>query len=191
MRQAAIAALLAVSLVPGAPAALAHADEPPVTGPLCGFSSVSHPAEDGIQVGEIDGGPLAVTDPAVMSVTLVCTIQVSPNYTHAGADAATASATGSALVVLPPTPVTYRVAEGDDVGLCSEVVVTDASGTTRHYYQDPWSGGFSSDPDTDCSYPICVQSHCEPPGVDPDALLDAVVEPVLCPILTIFSRPAQ
>lgn len=161
MRPIALAALLLGTLVLPAPA---RAQE----GFTCGLVSVTDPTGEGdVQTGEVDGGPITATstdpnapsaDPTA-SMTLRCTVQVgATGHTHAGPDAASASASGTGFVVLPPTQVSFVAPEGTDTWLCTEVTV---NGTVS--YWDDVNGTFSSSSSVGCALVISQEIE-DPPG---------------------------
>src|SRR3712207_8743362 len=85
---AGLAATLAIA-VPAAPAHATHI----ATGQTCGFGSADDPTWPGVQVGQIEGGPVTAAAPGAQ-VQVVCTIQVNqPHHHHA--DAAVPTNTGT------------------------------------------------------------------------------------------------
>lgn len=140
------------------------------TGFLCGFvSTYDNLGEPNAQVGELDGGPVSSADTGTppgdptASVTIICTIQVGPTgATHAGPDAVSAQSSGTGVAVLAPTAITYQVAEGQDVYLCSQVVVNGVS-----YYWDDVPGAFSASNAATCGIAIS-QPVCEPGIIRPE-----------------------
>jgi len=124
------AALLAACLLAGSPGA-AHAD--PFTGTTCGFSAMNDPTGDtsatGQFVGEIDGGPYAAADLA--SLTLTCALQLGTGA-YADPDAVSATASGTGVVVLAPTPITFP-AGYEPIYTCTELTV----GAVTYYYDGP------------------------------------------------------
>ena len=193
MQRIALAAVLALAcLVPPA-----HADPPGAAGLGCGYWSTSDPTgaiEHFIQVGEVAGGPVAVADlphvtstnppTAVLdttgnpaSATIVCAVQVTGNGVYTDPDATSASASGTAVVDLPPTLISYMAGVNDPVYLCTTLVLTDANGDTDTLYRD-YSGAWRTDPSTTyCTYathttvcrtrsPVCDDEYdVEPPVV--------------------------
>ena len=93
-----------------------------IEGRRCSFASMTDPSAPGqVQTGEVRGGPIVSSG---ASLVLACTIQVGPDSsTHAGADAASAEASGSGTVTLHPTPLTYSWTAGDAIRLCSQVTL--------------------------------------------------------------------
>lgn len=188
MRAAVLAVLAALAVLPGTPA---HA-EPIVDGQMCGAVFTV----EGAFVA--DAGPLVVVDGAEpVPVTLVCTLQVWPDVTHAGADLASASVSGTNVVALPPTPLTYEPSETFDYRLCTQLVV----GTSRLYWDAVSGGGaneFSTSPDSACATTWCqdsIPSNCDPPRCGErihlnchflptwDELFVEYVDPAVCPVL--------
>jgi type 1 fimbria pilin len=133
----------------------------------CGFTSSDDPTgavgQPGQQIGEVDGGPVAVADlptvddtvtPPAVSVTggnpesgtITCAIQVGGTGVYTDADAASASASGTAVVYLPPTEITYFAAPTDNVWSCTTWVVADAAGGSDTLYLDDTTGEFVTDP---------------------------------------------
>jgi hypothetical protein len=105
----------------------AHAATPG-PGPLCGTLGMTDPGTEGGEVitGYLGGGPIKVTDDtgAAVSATLRCTIQVGGS-SHADVDnGASASASGTGVVYLPPTLVSYNAPEDVPAYLCSQVTYT-------------------------------------------------------------------
>lgn len=210
----AVAALLALAFVPGVPAGAA----PTVDGELCDFVTTGLLADDGTETFVIDGGPLvaadlsdAVANPVTM--TLRCSIQPGFDYRHTAPDAASASATGTGAVTLPPTPVEVALDPDEwwEFTYCTEVTAVDARGVThRLYWDSARSGGenrFSTSDSALCAVSWCQQSmpsNCDPPPCEDEihlhcslvgfhtvnAVLDAVdaffvdvVDPAVCPVL--------
>ena len=174
--------LVAVSM--GSPLPAAHATPDPGFGQLCGFTSLTDPLGEGAQTGEVDGGPLFLSDDtdllASYSGRLVCTIQVDAP-THAGADAC--SVTGAVLgnPVFAAGTCTYSYGTGSNVYLCTQV---DIDGGPTLYFDD------SNDPLTDGSWSTdpwsarCMLATSFSTGDGPAAEeADAVVCPVLATML--------
>lgn len=143
-----LCALSAVALM--APATAASAAEPAFyfgpadsgpSGATCGFTSLTDPGtETGeIQTGEVEGGPL------LGDGTLSCILQVgSEAHEGTGNDAAGVSESGTDLVVVKPTVLSYVAPDDVPVFLCS--MFTSTSGTkiywnaaTKEWSQDPAS----------------------------------------------------
>lgn len=136
IRKLLVPALLAASL------GTAPADAQ--TGLLCRLTSLTEPASGGVQIGELDGGPMLAADidnpgEETARIAIRCTIQVgAAGQTHAGPDAATAvSASTPGVAVLTPTPISYVVAGDEPVWLCTQVIVND---TTVRYFNEPAPG---------------------------------------------------
>lgn len=154
------------------PGHTAEATPPPhATGFVCGSTSLQDPTgSDGTRRGEIEGGPIVVS--GLVSVTLICTIQVGLDTTHEGTDVASVSATGVGVAVLPPTPVSYRAGPEEIVSLCTELVIVDARGDAWHLYWDSvrpdGSSRFSTSPATACELGCqqSIPSNCYPPLYD-------------------------
>src|SRR4051812_24180102 len=108
MNRSTILAGFAMLALPAATTA-AHAEDFTIRGHGCSFASVADPtAEDGQQVGEISGGPMAVLDEAGLPVEaeLYCTIQVDGPL-HSDPDAVRTEAEGFGVVTMAPTAVAY------------------------------------------------------------------------------------
>src|SRR4051812_40589314 len=125
------AALLACAVATHAPvvAAPGHADPGSAGGPfrlLCGLSSPAHSpgmfSQPGLQIGTMNAGPLvADTSGLSGSVTVTCSVQVGGSGAYAEADAASVSGTNVGVTYVTPTPVSYQVAPGDPVWVCTTV----------------------------------------------------------------------
>lgn len=157
--------VLAACFSPAGPPA--HAADP--AGLTCGFTTLHNRlpgAGPDEYMGEIDGGPVAaadLTDLAAdpVSVTITCALQVGGTGTYAEPDDVSASATGSVVTYLPPTPMSYVRPPHVWVWLCTTWTVTDAHGTTATYYDDS-TGEFSTDPTTaHCSLPTGDQKPAQ------------------------------
>ena len=172
----------------------AQAHDTSAAGFTCGFGSSDDPtgtiANPGTQVGEIDAGPVAVavlpdiddttTPPTIdpshaiagnpASATILCDIQVNAP-THAGANAAHAENTGTVVVYLPPTVISYQAVATDDVYMCTAWVLTHTGGAPETLYLDDATGDFLTDPTVaTCSLAISQE-------VPPQEVYDT-----LCPI---------
>ena len=191
MRELLLAAAVSATVLSGAPAG---AQAPTTAGNLCDFASIERPGEPGVQVGEIDGGPLVVADLSDLvanpvSATLTCSIHVGwDNWNHAGPVAVSASATGAVVVTLPPTVVSYRLIPDEGWSFCTALTVTDAHGDTQHLYWHEWEQEFSTSNTVPCYQPW------GPPPPPPiwelvEDLFLQVVDPVLCPLLAIAFPP--
>ena len=169
-------------------------DAPGAAGFTCGFSSSDDPtgtvANPGTQVGEIDGGPIAVADlPTVddsvtppdvswdfagnpASGTISCALQVGGTGVYAEADAVSASASGTVVVYLPPTLISYQAGATDPVWSCTTWTLTDAHGDSETIYLDDATGEFSTDASTaTCALAISQQ-------IPPQEVCDAA--PAVC-----------
>jgi hypothetical protein len=165
----AVAALAAA--VSGTMSTPGHADPPSAAGFACRFSDFdpSSVVPDGSpQKGQLDGGPVAVADlpyvddtlapPAVLfdttgnpaSATITCALQVggTGGYADTNVVDASASASGTVVVYLPPTVVTYAAAATDPLWVCTTWTLTDANGDSETLYLDDATGEFSTDPTT-------------------------------------------
>ena len=184
MKKFAIAAVAAVTILSGL-TGTASAGEP-VDGPsgvLCGFSSISNPqAEVGTQTGELDGGPLELINEetgALETATLTCTIQVN-SAIHNGTsnDAVSASASGTGVVVLPPTVVSYQAGAADPVYLCSQITFSGGVTLYWHSSDDPTvEGHWSVDATSTCSLAI---------SADGGSIFDPIFDELnrlVCPVL--------
>ena len=98
-------------------------------GLTCGLAVTSDPtAIPPAEIGVMTGGP-ALFSPAGADV-VVCSVHVN-NGTHAGVVAVSAAAaSGTGVVVLPPTLVTYVAAVTDTVYVCTE---WHHNGVVRYY----------------------------------------------------------
>ena len=184
----------------------APADATPSSRRICSFNSISDPTvEPGTQIGQVNGGP--ITDSNLLAtMTLTCTIQVGgANNTHAGVDAASASATGTNVaaacihadhqefwdervcpgvgVTLPPTQISYTSTEGQPVYLCTEVSV---NGTV--YYYDDASGSWSASASATCGEAIQQDLIPEPLFSLINSILEQV-DPTICPFIAMAFPP--
>lgn len=146
-------------------------------GARCRFTSVTDPVgEDDVQTGQMNGGP--ITDPTApgAEITLTCTIQVGPlGATHAGADAAAASSTGTGVAVLAPTAISYTAPEGLDVYQCTQVTV---NGTTYYWNGTTWT----TDPSSACQLATSQEIPPEPILSTINMILEQV-DPTICPVI--------
>jgi hypothetical protein len=142
---------------------------------LCGFASITDPNTEGgtTQTGFVYGGPLVLIDDngpfpidplnpptpdptwtIVGSGTLSCIIQVGES-THIGTDQTGASASGTGVIVLAPSLISYESPTGVAVYLCTQY--DDADGTTL-YWNDPndptVDGAWTTDPNASCGLAI-------------------------------------
>ncbi len=193
MKKLALAAIVATTLA-GSFTGTAVAG-PPTTGPdgfLCGFTSVTNPnAEANTQTGEIDGGPLIVTDAAGNPTggTLTCTIQVGANNLHSSPDApgGKVSAHGDGVVVIPPSVVSYTAAPEQNVYLCTQF--TYDNGRTVYWHadndDDPTTdtGHWTEDPNKECGLAISASTPSDGPIHDLEILIDGIICPELKKLL--------
>lgn len=164
-----LVALLAAALVLG-PAAPSFAEsEPiPVLDTACDvLATAVDPANPAKVTGVVHG---AVTVANVRgrgaatpaSVTLTCSVQ-SASYRHADPDDFTAVGSGTnAAVVAPQAFSVPAPPDGDRLGLCARVDVTDADGT-RTYWSHSQNGMWYADSEGICSgAPQCLAlgSNC-------------------------------
>lgn len=153
------AVVLAVAAAVSVPAA-AHAT--PGTSMTCGFASIADPTGEA-QTGEVDSGPIVLGDATAWG-SVTCTLQTGANWLHSDADAAFAtSAVTPGVAMLAPTLVTYPLAEGESIYLCTRVDI--AGGATYYWESSHWywpndgeAGRWSTDPD----------AHCDPPPITTD-----------------------
>jgi hypothetical protein len=144
------AAVLAVFLPAGSPAAHAALSEP--TGSMCGFTELPS-VDTAALTGEMYGGPLV--DPATVGLPrggyLRCSIVVDGTGTHLDEPVVSAEAFGRGVIVLPPVLVTLRVFNW--LYLCTDFVPDDGSPPLY------WDGGgegplqpgrWSTDPGVPC-----------------------------------------
>jgi hypothetical protein len=140
------------------------------SGLLCGFTSTTDPGTEGgdVQTGEIDAGPLLAVDdtttpPTPQSGTVHCTIQVGGS-THAAPDnGASASASGTGVIVLPATLVSYNSPANVPVYLCTSFTF---QGGATIYFNDPndptVDGDWTDDPNSNCGLATEVETiTCE------------------------------
>jgi hypothetical protein len=161
MRRTVLPALATAALVATVTAAPARATTSfPGPGALCGLATLTDPnSADPVQLGVVFGGPLVVLDDSrdVSGGTLVCTVQVG-EATHVGTDHAGAAASGTGLVVLPPSLVFFAHPIGLPVYVCTEFLPDDGSPTL--YWNDSndplVSGGWITDPNGACTLAVQV-----------------------------------
>lgn len=185
MNRARVSAAVLVAAALLSPAAPAHAAPDP-TGALCGFLTVTDPV-NGWQVGEIDGGPVALVDDADPSKvywgSVTCTIQ--RDQQHGSADNDLASLTGSTTpgVAAVAGTVAFHTEPGDWLWLCTRVNI--AGGPTLYY--DGESGTWSESSAAQCS-----TSAGPSPEPFPSTAVDAIIafaEAVVCPVLAVVFPP--
>ena len=191
---------------------LTHAEQPTLAGDVCEQrTSVRTETVDGRWHTIVRGGPLAaarvvtmvpavdeVLDDNLYSITLTCTLKVGWWNDHTSPAADSASSTGLAVAVLPPTLMAF---DSDDVdtptGVCSEVTVTDRDGDSATLYWDVYDESFGTDPSVACGPVVCpldTDDACDgPPSIPPEPVRDVVdianqvfvehVDPAVCPVL--------
>jgi hypothetical protein len=176
-----LAAVALLALTANTSPALAE-DTEPGPGFLCGFASVTDPNTEGgtTQVGEIDGGPIVVTDEGLpVEGYLLCSIQVGES-THAGTDAAGATTEGFGVVTLAPSVISYESPAGVPVYLCTEIWVQTGRGHVGWFWNDSndptVEGSWSLDPNASCGLAI------EAGGDDGDPAFE-LLNASVCPIL--------
>ena len=168
-------AVLALALVV-APAA--RAADPTLAGDVCHIHVSDYdPTQPGeIETSILSGGPIvAATLPTMypalfrdtfanpVSVTLTCTVRTDWYFTHNDPSVASASATGTAVAVLAPTVVSYPRPFSVPPGFaCTDVLVRDAYGDSKHLYWDEYNKTFSTDPGVQCSPVQCPLSAGTP-----------------------------
>jgi hypothetical protein len=160
MRTLLAAALAVTSLGYGA---VARADVPQGTGFACEYLVYDEDATTAR--AEVDAGPVAVADlPALDSAgphpltwdatgnpataTVTCAVQVAGTGHFTDPDAVAVSASGTGVVYLPPTLVSFATTFTDTLYLCTTWTLTDAHGDTATYYVDGATGDLSTDPAT-------------------------------------------
>lgn len=159
LRRLVIGTIVTAAASAGLPA---HAAGGPPVGSICDYAANGPTAENG-WTGFMDGGPLVAPGSAI---SIRCSIHVG-NNTHSGAavPSATATAEGTDVVVLPPTPITYFADDNDLVAMCTEATV---DGTTWYASGGRWT----TDSATPCvgggSSVLCVErvedvQGCLPP----------------------------
>ena len=176
MKKLAIATLALGAIVSSFGTVTAHAAE--TTGPfgnLCGFTSVTDPGTEGgdVQTGELNAGPLFAIDdaavpPAPQSGTVHCTIQVGGGTHDAPDNGAAASASGTGVIVLPPTLVSYNSPANVPVYLCTSFTYANGPGTEDDvtiYWAD------SNDPTVEGHWTTNASRSCG---------LATSVEPITC-----------
>lgn len=154
------------------PAYAAHGPD----GRKCAYNSSTDPnpeAPPETMTGQINAGPLAG------SGTVTCIIQVD-NQFHSGPNVVSAVASGTDVVVLSPTLVSYNSPENSQDYLCTQWTNADGSGTV---YWDVPSGTWSHDPNTaQCGAATQVST-----GPAIDLLNETLFEPldalIICPLL--------
>ncbi|MDQ1711085.1 MAG: hypothetical protein QOE45_535 [Frankiaceae bacterium] len=154
----------------------------------CGYNSApdwTGPPDTELAI--INGGPFVVadlpradwpgTDPTApgidplanpVSATLTCTIRQGGYVTHVSPVLAAASASGTGVVVVPPTLVHITGSPSSTWGICTALDVTDAHGTTAHLYWDTARAQFGTDPSA-----VCFERY------ESDEFLEGLVCPVL------------
>ena len=157
---------------------VATADDPAVAGWLCGLTAVADPTglvgQPGQRIGEVHGGPFAVAAlPSTagfdvtanpVSATLTCAVSIGGSGAYTDADAVSASASGTGVVTLPPSEVSYFAGDNDPVWVCTTITVTDAHGVSETRYYDDTTGEFSTDPATAvCALQVSTGRPVDPP----------------------------
>jgi hypothetical protein len=114
----------------------AHADNV-YAGFTCGFAATVDPtgtlASSDTRTGTVFDyfySGTTGTNAGPDTVTVTCSIQIN-DANPGGADAVSVTATGTGVVVLPPTLVAFQAAPGDVVFACTEVTATAPDGTTK------------------------------------------------------------
>jgi hypothetical protein len=159
---------------------------PPPAGQRCGHSSASDPGTEGgdVQSGEVHGGPMVVHDghgnPG--QGTMHCNTQTGGGRHSDPDNGASASASGTGVIVLPPTLISYNAPPGVPVYLCTSF--TYANGQTLYWddSNDPAvSGRWTTDPNADCALTIEAGTGDLDPVIGP---IDAFDCPVLATLGT-------
>lgn len=180
--------LAAAGLLCHGAAAPAHA-APPDTVLLqsCSFTTITSIFGEDKVVASVDAGPLvvgalpSVTDPDPLTVewdqaanpvsaTLRCDVQVGSVITHDGPDAARAEASGTGVVVLPPTLVTFDWPPDQELVVCTSVVLTDARGDTETRYLSysaEEKPRLTTDPGSECAIALHPSPQRQPEPLDP------------------------
>lgn len=199
------------ALVLALSAAPAHAERPTLAGDVCDHRTSVNPAGTGEWTAVVRGGPLAAADvvttvPALdevlddnpYAITLTCTLKVGWSNDHTSPAAATASASGLGVAVLPPTLLPYDDPDGTFAAVCTEVTVTDRDGDSATFYWDVYDESFGTDPTVPCGpvfCPLSARNACGggPPSVPPREVRDAIdiamwgieewVDPAACAVL--------
>jgi hypothetical protein len=189
-RLIAVAAAVAATVASGT-LAPANADSPAAAGFTCGLTAVDDPGvasaassgaarQPGQQDGEEDGGPVVIADlPTIgadsprrdwdvtgnpASGTITCAVQVGGTGVYTDADAASASASGTVVVYLPPTLVSFFAAPTDAVWSCTTWTLTDAHGDSETLYLDDTTGEFLTDPAA-ATCALVITAETPPPPV--------------------------
>jgi hypothetical protein len=154
MRRRALASLALVSLAL-APAAAPAAAGPPADGPsgfLCqmGAHLTDPTSPDGSPVVEVDAGPLVLVDDTVRAGTVYCDLYVG----SLGTPYATFAASGTGVVVLPPTLVSYEAEPGTWISLCTRFAY--AGGPMLYHHTDG-----DGDPSTDTGHWTTEPAGCD------------------------------
>ena len=172
MRALASVAALLVSVLPYAPA---HAAPDPV-GDRCNLAGYTDPVATGADDHwTMWAGPLALVDDAAPATVLSGRVrcEVREGFAHTGQLLVAADGPVTpAVVVLPPTTVTFTLPGPVDFSVCTEVELTDG----RVLYWDDDAQGWSTDPDVTC---LSLVGHPLPVPWD---LVDALVCPVLAQV---------
>jgi hypothetical protein len=146
-RNALPAVLCCLAALCATPVHAAEGPEASYAGLTCGLDYSTQTAPPDQQVhytGRLTGGPVVVTVGGLPApATLVCSVQTdAPDY-HAGPVVAQASGSGTGAAVLPPTGVTFDVAPGHPLYLCTELWVLGHP--AYRYDYDPNSSGDQCD----------------------------------------------
>jgi hypothetical protein len=139
-------------------------------------------ANPGTKVGVLSGGPFVVADVFVgdsthtttnpMSATATCHMKVGGTGHYDEPDSVSMSASGTAVVLVPPTLVSFAASSTDPVWECTTVTVRDAEGRSATYYEDDVTGDFTLDASTaQCALAISQQ-------VSPQEVCDLI--PLVC-----------
>ena len=189
------------------PAVSAQAEVPPVAGAVCNYQAHYDFAAETTAV--VYAGPLIAAmlpgDVALVSLTLTCTIRAS-GARHDDPVLASASATGTGVVALAPTVLTYHIPDDALIdAVCTKVEVTDTANATWTYYWIARESEFTTDSSAPWGIVLCPASP-DPCGVGVDAKeevrrlsVEVVaaaqaarrehVDPVTCPYLAMLFPP--
>jgi hypothetical protein len=129
VKRLALAVLLLAATTYALPGAVADAPGPSLG---CGLTAVADPTATGTYVGVLSGGPATTGSTGA----LMCGVVVGGPGDYTPVPTILVSASGTAAVVLPPTPVNYAAAPTDQVWLCTAwssssgtLVLDDSTGT--------------------------------------------------------------
>lgn len=148
MRTLALVGLVLGALIPPAAADLTH------VGRGCTTSDFGYPVDidPGYRSGQISSWPVVAVDypgpvDETWTITLVCGIQLGGTGAYSDPDVASASATGTTVVAIPPTPFRYADVPGAESYYCATRIFTSSGGDTVTLYYDDVSDSWIEDED--------------------------------------------